>query len=132
MSVAITQGVRVEVASAFVPDRSSPEIGEYFFAYHVVIENRGATTVQLLSRRWTIQDANGRIEEVKGAGVVGKQPVLRPGEAFEYTSACPLPTPYGTMHGVYEMSREDGTRFDAEVASFELSVPSDTRARLLN
>ena len=132
MSVAITQGIRIEVASAFVPNRSSPELGEFFFAYHVVVENRGDATVQLLSRHWVIRDGNGRVEEVRGAGVVGKQPVLRPGESFEYTSACPLPTPYGTMHGTYEMASEDGSRFDASIAPFELSVPADSRTRFLN
>jgi ApaG protein len=132
MSVAVTQGVLVEVASAYVSSRSSPEQGEYFFAYTVRIANGGAATVQLITRHWIITDGNGRVEEVRGPGVIGQQPVLAPGESFQYTSACPLPTPHGTMHGSYQMVRADGTQFDAEIAPFELAVPSEGRARLPN
>lgn len=132
MSAAITHGVLVEVASAYVANRSSPEEGEFFFAYTVRIANGGATTVQLISRHWIITDGRGRVEEVRGPGVVGQQPVLKPGETFQYTSACPLPTPHGWMRGTYEMQREDGTSFHAEVAQFELAIPSESRARLMN
>ena len=132
MSTAVTHDVHVEVAAAFVADRSSPEDDEYFFAYTVLISNHGATTVQLLRRHWIITDGNGRIDEVRGPGVVGQQPVLKPGETFQYTSACPLPTPRGTMHGTYEMVRDDGSRFDAAIAPFELAAPTDGRPRYLN
>jgi ApaG protein len=132
MSRAETDGVVVEVKSEFVPERSSPEHGEYFFAYTVRISNVGGSPVQLLSRHWVITDAHGRVEEVRGPGVVGQQPVLRPGETFQYTSACPLGTAYGTMHGSYEMTRDDGSRFDAEIAPFELAAPTAQRARWLN
>jgi ApaG protein len=131
VSVAVTQGVVVEVASAYVPERSSPEHAEYFFAYTVRISNTGGATIQLLNRHWIITDGDGQVEEVRGPGVVGEQPVLRPGESFQYTSACPLGTPYGTMRGSYEMLRDDGTRFDATIAPFELTIPA-TGSRLLN
>jgi len=132
MSIAVTEGVRVEVRSQFLPDRSSPSASEYHFAYTVRISNDGSNTVQLLSRHWVITDARGRIEEVKGAGVVGHQPVLKPGESFEYTSGCPLHAPYGTMHGTYHMVREDGSAFEAEIAPFELEAPGVQSARVLN
>ncbi len=132
MSVAITQDVLVEVQSTYVADRSSPEDGEYFFAYTVRIVNKGARSVQLLNRHWVITDARGRVEEVRGPGVVGRQPILRAGESFQYSSACPLPTPWGTMEGTYEMVRDDGSRFDARIAPFELAIPSERREKLLN
>jgi ApaG protein len=132
MSVAVTEGVIVEVAAAYVADRSSPEHGEFFFAYTVRISNTGPRAVQLLSRHWVITDARGRIEEVRGPGVVGKQPVITPGSSFSYTSACPLGTPWGSMSGSYEMLREDGSRFDARIGEFELAIPSESRTRLLN
>ncbi len=121
-STAETQGVLVEVESEFLADRSNPEEEYYFFAYHVKITNRGQTTVQLVSRHWVITDGGGHVEEVKGPGVVGEQPVLAAGESFEYTSACPLKTPTGQMRGTYQMVRLDkGERFDAEIAGFELA-----------
>jgi ApaG protein len=132
VSVTITEGVLVEVKSAFVPERSQPEDGEYFFAYTVRITNSGAQTVQLLSRHWIITDATGRTEEVRGAGVVGQQPILQPGQSFQYTSACPLSTPWGEMRGTYQMVRDDGTAFDARIATFELAIPAASRAKLLN
>lgn len=127
MSVAVTEGVVIEVASAYVADRSSPELDEYFFAYTVRISNTGSTTVQLVNRHWVITDGNGRIEEVRGAGVVGEQPVLHPGESFQYTSACPLSTPFGSMRGEYEMVRQDGSHFEASIAPFELAMPTSSR-----
>jgi ApaG protein len=123
VSVAVTQGVRVEVESEFLPERSSPARGEYLFAYTVRISNVGKETVQLLSRHWVITDGQGRVEEVRGPGVVGHQPLLAPGETFEYTSGCPLRTPDGIMHGSYQMVRDDGTTFDAEIAPFALEAP---------
>lgn len=122
--MAVTQGVRVEVRSAFVAERSSPPDDQYFFAYSVRVTNEGERAVQLVSRHWIITDAGGRIEEVRGPGVVGQQPTIRPGESFEYTSGCPLATSYGTMHGSYQMVRDDGAKFDADIAPFELEAPN--------
>ena len=124
MSDATTRGVRVQVQSAYVPERSAPQEGRYFFAYRIRISNNGEQTVQLVSRRWVITDANGHVEHVQGPGVVGEQPVLEPGESFEYTSFCPLPTPIGSMHGSYQMVSAGNTRFDAEIAPFSLAVPT--------
>lgn len=123
MSEAVTRGVRVHVESRYVPEHSDPERGGWLFAYTVRIANEGDDTVQLVSRHWIITDANGHVEEVAGPGVVGAQPVLQPGESFEYTSACPLRTAFGTMHGTYQMVTDDGDRFDAEIAAFSLSTP---------
>jgi ApaG protein len=122
-SEAITRGIRIRVQSAYIPERSSPDEQQWFFVYKVQIANEGNETAQLVSRHWIITDANGRVEEVKGPGVVGKQPLLHPGESFEYTSACPLPTPFGTMHGTYQMVTPDGGSFDAEIAAFTLAEP---------
>jgi ApaG protein len=122
-SEACTRGVQVKVQSTFVPDRSEPHNNRWFFSYHVRIANLGDTVVQLISRHWIITDANGRVEEVKGPGVVGEQPVLKPGQAFEYTSFCPLGTPFGTMEGSYQMVTEDGDNFDATINQFSLSQP---------
>jgi ApaG protein len=124
MSDATTRGVRVQVRSAYVPERSSPSESSYFFAYRIRISNVGEETVQLVSRHWVISDANGNVEHVRGPGVVGEQPVLAPGQAFEYTSFCPLPTPIGSMHGTYRMVAADGSSFDAEIAPFPLAVPT--------
>ncbi len=126
MSSATTRGVRVEVESEYVAERSNPEMGTYFFAYHVRIINESDEAAQLVSRHWIITDANGHIEEVKGPGVVGEQPTLEPGEAFEYSSFCPLKTPMGTMHGTYQMVTDDGEEFDAEIAPFTLAAESMT------
>lgn len=122
-SESITRGIRVRVRSIYVPERSDPEQGEWFFAYQVQVSNEGHETAQLISRHWIITDANGHVEEVKGPGVVGEQPVLKPGESFQYTSACPLPTPVGTMHGSYQMVTGDGEEFDAKIAPFSLGQP---------
>ena len=123
MSTATTFGIRIDVKSMYVPQRSRPERGQYFFAYHVEITNDGEEPAQLISRHWVITDGMGRIEHVRGPGVVGAQPRLEPGEKFEYTSACPLPTEVGSMYGTYQMVRDDGDEFDAEVPTFTLSVP---------
>ncbi len=122
-STAVTRSVRVEVTSRFVPERSDPDSSEWFFAYTVRITNDGSETVQLVSRHWVITDAEGRQQEVRGPGVVGEQPTLRPGETFEYTSACPLSTSVGSMHGTYQMVTSGGDRFDAAIAAFTLSEP---------
>ena len=122
-SEAITRGIRVQVESRYVPERSDPAEQRWFFAYTIRISNEGSETVQLLNRHWTITDHNGDVEEVRGPGVVGKQPVLQPGQSFEYTSFCPLGTSFGTMHGSYEMATAEGERFDVEIAPFALSEP---------
>ncbi|HXV76993.1 MAG TPA: Co2+/Mg2+ efflux protein ApaG [Candidatus Polarisedimenticolaceae bacterium] len=122
-SDAITRGVRVHVVSRHDPDRSDPENGQWFFLYTIRITNEGDRTVRLLSRHWIITDSSGKVEEVRGPGVVGHQPTLAPGESFEYTSGCPLETAFGTMHGSYEMVVEGGGAFRAEIAPFALGLP---------
>jgi len=122
-SEAVTQGVRVRVQSQYDPSRSRPHQNQWFFLYTVQISNESSATVQLLSRHWIITDATGHVEEVRGPGVVGEQPVLRPGQSFEYTSGCPLTTPFGSMHGTYQMVRENGSEFDATIAAFALALP---------
>lgn len=114
---------RVEVTPQYLPDQSAPAERVYCFAYTITITNTGGVAAQLLSRHWIITDANNLVQEVKGQGVVGAQPLLRPGESFEYTSGSMLPTPVGTMRGSYQMVAEDGTRFDAEIPEFALSAP---------
>jgi ApaG protein len=122
-SLAVTRGIRVEVAARYLPDRSFPEKGRWMFAYTIRITNQGDTRVQLVSRHWVITDAHGRTEEVRGPGVIGEQPVLAPGESFEYTSGCPLPTPFGSMRGTYQMVSDEGGGFDVEIAPFALTEP---------
>jgi ApaG protein len=122
-SEVVTRGIRVEVQSVLVPERSDPDDAQWFFAYRVRITNEGSEPAQLVSRHWVIIDGHGRVEEVRGPGVVGEQPLLQPGEAFEYTSACPLRTPHGSMHGTYQMVTPRGERFDAEIAPFALGEP---------
>jgi len=122
-SEAVTRGVRVHVSSQYSPERSQPSEGQWFFLYTVRIVNEGAETVQLVTRHWVITNGDGQVEEVRGPGVVGEQPVLQPGEGFEYTSGCPLSTPFGTMHGTYQMVARNGEMFDAEIAPFTLSEP---------
>ena len=122
-SEAITRGIRIRVQSSYVPERSDPDHGSWFFIYTVEVANQGTETAQLVSRHWIITDANGAVREVRGPGVVGEQPTLAPGESFTYTSACPLETPFGTMHGTYQMVTPRGERFDAEIAAFSLGQP---------
>lgn len=119
-SEALTRGIVVRVEPRFDPDRSEPGAGRWFFLYTVTIENRSTETVQLLTRHWVITDGGGRVEEVAGPGVVGKQPILAPGESFRYTSGCPLPTSIGTMEGSYQMTTASGELFDAVIAPFTL------------
>jgi len=123
----VTRNIEVTVTPQYVADRSSPGSGEYFWAYTIEITNRGAETVQLRTRHWRITDAHGRRQEVKGAGVVGKQPVLKPGESFEYTSGVPLPTPSGFMTGSYGMVSARGEEFDIEIPAFSLDAPDSGR-----
>jgi len=122
-SVAVTRGIRVHVTAEYSPERSRPVEKEWFFLYTVRITNEGTETVQLVTRHWIITDADGEVTEVRGDGVVGEQPVLAPGEGFEYTSGCPLNTSFGTMRGTYQMVTRDGDAFDAEIAPFTLSEP---------
>ena len=124
---ATTRDVRVMVSPRFLPEQSDPERGRFFWAYSVRIENLGKATVQLISRHWVITDARNHVEEVRGPGVVGEQPVLKPGDSFEYTSGCPLPTPSGGMEGSYQMLTTDGETFDAAVPVFSLHLPTATR-----
>ncbi len=115
--------ITIAVVTQYLPEQSDPDEDRYFFAYTITVTNTGETPVQLISRHWIITDANGKQEEVRGLGVVGHQPMLQPGESFEYTSGCPLPTPVGTMKGSYQMAAEDGTRFDAPISEFVLAMP---------
>lgn len=124
MSRAVTEGIVVEVTPRYVPEASQPEKRQWAFAYEVRIVNEGTETVQLINRYWEITDGEGRRQTVRGPGVVGEQPVLRPGAEYRYASGCPLPTPVGTMQGHYEMRRlSDERRFKAEIAPFRLAVP---------
>lgn len=113
----------VSASPQYVGAQSDPEQNRYVFAYTISIENVGTVTAQLISRHWIICDAAGEVQEVRGLGVVGVQPLLRPGEKFEYTSGCQLTTPVGTMRGSYQMVAEDGTGFEAEIAEFTLAAP---------
>lgn len=122
-SESITRGVRVRVQPQFDPSRSNPTAGQWFFLYTVTIENLGEETVQLLARHWIITDGEGHVEEVRGPGVVGEQPVLAHGEAFEYTSGCLLATEVGKMEGTYQMITKSGDQFDAAIAPFTLATP---------
>jgi ApaG protein len=123
MSDTTTNGVRIETKSTFDAERSSRNDNRYLFSYDVRISNVGSETVQLISREWFITDDNGEVQRVQGDGVVGEQPVLASGEAFEYTSFCPLNTPGGTMHGSYRMVYQNGADFEAIIAPFDLEVP---------
>lgn len=122
-----THGIRVAVKPAFIADQSNPEDDRFLWSYTVTIENRGAETVQLISRYWHITDASGRVQEVRGPGVVGAQPVLAPGQAFEYTSGCPLATASGHMVGKYQMRAASGESFEAEIPAFLLESPHERR-----
>ena len=124
MSDTTTRGIRVQVRSEFLPERSSPREGQYFFQYHVRIANVGRETAQLISREWIVTNAEGEVDTYKGAGVVGQMPVLAPGAAFEYTSFCPLKTAVGSMQGCYQMVTSSGEQFDAVIAPFTLAVPN--------
>ena len=122
-SEAVTRAVRVRVVSQYAPDRSQPASNQWFFLYTVTILNEGPEPVQLLTRHWIITDGAGHVEEIRGPGVVGQQPLLQPGESFEYTSGCPLTSPFGVMEGTYQMVTASGERFDARIAPFTLSEP---------
>jgi ApaG protein len=127
---AVTRQIEVKVVPRFMPDRSSPDNGYFFWAYTINLTNLGPETVQLKTRHWRITDAQGRLQEVRGEGVVGEQPVLKPGEKFEYTSGVPLPTSSGFMTGTYGMVSAAGEEFDIEIPAFSLDVPQ--RERIIN
>jgi len=122
-SEAITRDIRVSVRARYDPERSNPQQSQWFFLYTVNIQNEGRETVQLISRHWIITDAMGKAVDVKGPGFVGNQPKLAPGQSFEYTSGCPLTTPFGSMHGTYQMINQAGEQFDVEIAPFTLTEP---------
>ena len=115
--------IKITVEPRYIPDRSNPVKSYYFFAYHVTITNKGTAPAQLISRYWHITDGHGNTEDVHGPGVVGEQPNLAPGEIFEYTSFCPLPTPLGTMEGSFQMVEENGRQYDAIINPFRLVAP---------
>ena len=115
--------IKITVEPRYIPDRSNPVKSYYFFAYHVTITNKGTAAAKLISRYWLISDGDGTTEDVHGPGVVGEQPNLAPGEIFEYTSFCPLPTPLGTMEGSFQMLEENGRQFDAIINPFRLAAP---------
>lgn len=122
-----TRGLRVQVIPSFLDDESSPEDNRYVWSYTITIENNGAETVQLRSRYWRITDATGKVMEVRGAGVVGQQPTLKPGDSFEYTSGTPLSTPSGFMTGTYQMISDAGESFQIEIPLFSLDMPNTFR-----
>jgi ApaG protein len=124
---AVTRQIEVKAAPRFMADRSSPENGYFFWAYTITLTNRSRDTVQLKTRHWRITDAHGRLQEVRGAGVVGEQPVLKPGQNYEYTSGVPLPTPSGFMVGTYGMVTETGEPFDVDIPAFSLDLPEGGR-----
>jgi ApaG protein len=126
ISEATTRNISVRVQAQYDPSRSSPQQSQWFFLYTVKITNEGQDTVQLISRHWIITDGMEHVEEVRGPGVVGNQPVLKPGQSFEYTSGCPLTTPFGSMHGTYQMVNHSDEKFDIEIAPFTLTEPYTT------
>jgi ApaG protein len=123
----MTRGIKVAVKPAFLDDQSDPDEGQYLWSYTVTVENKGEEPVQLLSRYWHITDARGRVQEVRGPGVVGAQPVIPPGEQYQYTSGCPLPTSSGHMVGRYQMKTASGEAFEAEIPAFLLESPHERR-----
>lgn len=124
--MANTRGIAVSVEPTYLETRSLPDNSQYFWAYRVIIENQGPETVRLVSRHWMITNARGEFSEVKGPGVVGEQPVLKPGESFEYTSGAPLNTPSGMMGGAYQMETDSGECFDIEIPTFSLDRPNQS------
>ena len=115
--------IRIQVATRYVDEQSEPQLDRYVFAYTITISNDGGVAAKLISRHWIITDANGKVQEVSGDGVVGKQPHLQPGEEFQYSSGAVLDTPVGAMQGLYKMQTDDGVNFDAPIAAFTLAVP---------
>ncbi|MCZ8375626.1 MAG: Co2+/Mg2+ efflux protein ApaG [Beijerinckiaceae bacterium] len=122
-----TRGIEVTVEPEFSPERSRREVGQYFWTYAIEIRNLSTETVQLRARHWIITDADGQVQHVRGLGVVGEQPILRPGELYRYASGCPLTTSHGIMVGTYEMVSASGERFEVEIPAFSLDMPADRR-----
>lgn len=120
---ATTRGVTVRVAPSYLPDQSDPAAERWVWAYHIRLENEGEASVQLISRHWIITDARGQVEEVRGLGVIGEQPVIEPGRSYDYVSGCPLSTPSGIMRGSYQMLGADGLAFDVTIPAFSLDSP---------
>jgi ApaG protein len=127
MYSATTRSITVRVRPRYLEEHSDPDDGQYVWAYTITIENGGEETVQLLNRHWVITDALGQVEHVQGPGVVGEQPVLNPGDSFEYTSGCPLKTPSGVMVGTYGMTTPEGEHFDIDIPAFSLDSPHQRR-----
>ncbi len=123
MAVSKTYQINVTAVPQYVAEQSDPNSELYVFAYTITVENTGTVAAQLISRHWIITDGNANVQEVRGLGVVGEQPLLRPGEKYEYTSGCQLDTPVGIMRGTYQMMAEDGTAFEAEIPAFTLAIP---------
>lgn len=121
----ITRDISVSVLPVYVEERSNPQTSQYFWAYRVVVENKSNETVQLVSRYWHITNSDGLVEEINGVGVVGEQPILKPGDTFEYTSGCPLSTNSGIMKGHYQMKCQDGSLFDVAIPAFSLDMPDE-------
>ncbi|MEX0956978.1 MAG: Co2+/Mg2+ efflux protein ApaG [Rhizobiaceae bacterium] len=128
MYKAITRNIEVMAEPFFLEDRSNPEDNEYFWAYRITIANHSTRPVKLLSRHWRITDATGRVQEVRGDGVVGDQPELEPGDSYQYTSGCPLTTPSGFMVGAYTMTEPGGETFEIDIPAFSLDVPGEARS----
>lgn len=124
MTSDLKHDIKVSVQSFYIKEQSNPEADHYVFAYTVNIHNQGTIPAKLLSRHWIITDSNGKTQEVKGDGVIGEQPYLKPGDSFEYTSGTHMDTPVGSMHGSYQMVADDGVNFDAEIPAFTLALPS--------
>ena len=116
--------IRVEVETTYIQDQSAPDDNRYVFAYTITITNQGSIAAQLLNRHWIITDANNKVQEVRGEGVIGEQPYLQPGDSFRYTSAAMIETPVGCMQGEYQMIADDGFEFDAEIPAFNLATPN--------
>ena len=123
MSIETPYAIGIQVATQYLDEESLPEHNRFVFAYTIRIENVGTVAAQLISRHWIIADGESRVQEVRGLGVIGEQPLLQPGESFEYTSGCQLETPVGTMRGSYQMTAEDGTQFEAPIPEFTLRIP---------
>ena len=124
---AVTRGIRVSVSPQYLAHESDPDENRYFWAYTITIDNEGTETVRLRTRHWKITDQTGHVDEVRGPGVVGQTPTLKPGQQFQYTSGCPLTTPSGIMAGTFQMTNEDGDKFDVAVPAFSLDSPEGKR-----
>lgn len=123
ISELITRNMKISVSTEYIESRSDPKSGYYFFSYTVTLTNQGPETIQLLARHWLVTDSTNRTEQIRGLGVVGEQPIIKPGESYTYTSFCPLPTPFGTMEGSYQVINQEGEEFDLIIPIFTLAHP---------